>query len=165
MAYKDEYEVARLYASPEFRKSVEAQFEGDNIELRFSLAPPMTSKTDPITGEQLKKEYGPGMEKWFHRLAKLKGLRGTMFDVFGRTEERKRERALIKEYRVLAEKVIADLTPENHAFGVALLSVPEQIRGYGHVKLRHIDQAKAEEQRLLQAFADPKAANLAQAAE
>jgi len=164
MAFKDEYEVARLYAEPDFRKRLEAQFEGD-FELRFNLAPPITSKTDPVTGEQIKKEYGPGMEKWFHRLAKLKFLRGTMLDVFGRTDERKQERALINEYASTIDKVTAALTPENHAFAVALLSVPEQIRGYGHVKIEHIEKAKAEEQRLFSAFADPNAANLAQAAE
>ncbi len=164
MAYKDEYEVARLYADPAFRAQLAAQFDGD-FELRFNLAPPILSKTDPVTGEPIKKEFGPGMEKWFHRLAKLKGLRGTPFDLFGRTEERKQERALIEDYRKLVARVLADLTPENHAFAVALLSVPEQIRGYGHIKVRHIQQAKAEEQRLLDAFANPKSARLAEAAE
>ncbi|MEQ9125405.1 MAG: 2-oxoacid:acceptor oxidoreductase family protein, partial [Alphaproteobacteria bacterium] len=152
MAYKDEYEVARLYADPAFRRKLEAEFEGD-FELRFNLAPPIMSKTDPVTGEPIKKEYGPGMEKWFRRLAKLKGLRGTPFDPFGRSEERKLERKLAKDYRALVDKVAAELTPENHAFAVALLSVPEHIRGYGHVKARHIESAKQEEARLLEAFA------------
>ncbi len=164
MAFKDEYEVARLFALPDFRERLEAEFEGD-FELRFNLAPPHSAKIDPVTGEPRKKEYGPGMEKWFHRLAKLKGLRGTPFDIFGRTEERKRERALIKEYRDLVDTVLAGLTPENHAFAVALLSTPEHIRGYGHVKMRHIEQAKAEEARLLEAFRNPKAAAMAAAAE
>ena len=164
MAYKDEYEVARLYASPEFRQKLEAEFEGD-FELRFNLAPPKTAKIDPVSGEPIKKEYGPGMEKWFRRLAKLKGLRGTPFDVFGKTEERKLERQLIVDYRKLADRIVKELTPENHAFAVALMSVPEHIRGYGHVKMRHIENAKDEEKRLLEAFADPKSASLAQAAE
>ena len=164
MAYKDEYEVARLYSAPEFREKLAAQFEGD-FELRFNLAPPILAKSDPVTGEPIKKEYGPGMEKWFRRLARLKGLRGTPFDPFGRSDERKLERQLIKDYRALVDTVAAGLSPENHAFAVALLSVPEHIRGYGPVKLRHIEKAKDEETRLLAAFADPKSASLAQATE
>jgi len=164
MAYKDEYEVARLYADPAFRQKLEAQFEGD-FELRFNLAPPLLSKPDPSTGEPMKKEYGPGMEKWFRRLAKLKGLRGTPLDLFGRTEERRLERQMIKDYRALTDRIAAELTTDNHQFAVALLSLPEHIRGYGHVKTRHIEQAKDEERRLLEAFADPSVAAASQAAE
>lgn len=164
MAYKDEYEVARLYSDPAFRQKLEATFEGD-FELRFNLAPPLLSKTDPVTGEQIKKEYGPGMEKWFRQLAKLKGLRGTPFDIFGRTAERRQERQLIKDYRATVDRVCRDLTPENHAFAVALLSLPEQIRGYGHVKVRHLEQAKDEEKRLLDAFKNPGDSALSRAAE
>jgi indolepyruvate ferredoxin oxidoreductase len=164
MAYKDEYEVARLYTDPSFRERLEAQFEGD-FEIRFNLAPPLLSKIDPITGEPIKKEFGPSMEKWFRRLSKLKVLRGTRLDIFGRTEERKRERALIDEYWTLVDKITSELTPENHKFAVGLLSVPEHIRGYGHVKLRNLDIAKAEEGRLLAAFENPNTAKFVQAAE
>ena len=97
MAYKDEYEVARLYARPEFKAALEAQFEGD-YTLEFNLAPPMLAKTDPVTGEPRKKAYGPGMLRWFGWLAKMRKLRGTPLDVFGRTKDRKRERAMIGEY-------------------------------------------------------------------
>ncbi|MEL0002745.1 MAG: indolepyruvate ferredoxin oxidoreductase family protein [Rhodospirillales bacterium] len=164
MAYKDEYEVARLYTDPSFRERLEAQFEGD-FEIRFNLAPPLLSKIDPVTGEPIKKEFGPSMEKWFRRLSKLKVLRGTRLDIFGRTEERKRERALIDEYWTLVDKITSELTPENHKFAVGLLSVPEHIRGYGHVKLRNLDIAKAEEGRLLAAFENPNTAKFVQAAE
>ncbi|MEL0325033.1 MAG: DUF6537 domain-containing protein, partial [Rhodospirillales bacterium] len=164
MAYKDEYEVARLYSDPKFRERLEAQFEG-NFELRFNLAPPLMSKIDPVSGEPIKKEFGPSMEKWFRQLAKLKALRGTKLDIFGRTEERKRERALISEYSQLVDKISANLTKENYQFAIGLLSIPEHIRGYGHVKLRNLDIAKAEETRLLEAFDNPDTVKLTQAAE
>ena len=155
MAYKDEYEVARLYTRPEFKQALEAQFEGD-YELEFNLAPPLLSKIDPVTGEPQKKKYGPGMLKTFGWLAKMRFLRGTAFDVFGRTEERKMERQLIKEYEATVEKLLTGLSSENHQYAVQIASMPEHIRGYGHVKLRHLEDVKANEEALWLNFNNPQ---------
>jgi indolepyruvate ferredoxin oxidoreductase len=163
MAYKDEYEVARLYTAPAFREALEAQFEGD-YTLEFNLAPPMLSKLDPITGEPQKKTYGPNMLRYFGWLAKLRFLRGTPLDVFGRTEERRLERQLIKDYEQTVSNLLASLSSDNHRFAVAIASVPEHIRGYGHVKRRHLDEANANEEALWQNFRNPKA-SVAMAAE
>ena len=155
MAYKDEYEVARLYSRPEFKASLEAQFEGD-YELEFNLAPPMLSKVDPITGEPQKKKYGPGMLRWFGLLAKMRFVRGTAFDIFGKTDERKMERQLIADYEASVEKLLAGLNAENHSYAIQIASMPEHIRGYGHVKLRHLEDVKANEEALWQNFNNPR---------
>jgi len=157
MAYKDEYEVARLYTRPEFKAALEAQFEGD-YTLEFNLAPPLLSKIDPVTGEPQKKTFGPGMMRKFEWLAKLRGLRGTPLDIFGRTEERKMERQLIRDYEKTVADLLAGLTRENHPYAVQIASIPEHIRGYGHVKQRHLADAKANEEALWQAFRNPSAA-------
>jgi indolepyruvate ferredoxin oxidoreductase len=154
MAYKDEYEVARLYSSPEFRAKLEAQFEG-SYSLRFHLAPPLLAKRDPVTGELRKKEYGPWMLKAFGVLAKLRFLRGGAFDIFGRTEERRTERALIGEYETLVRDLLAKLDRSNVALAVELASIPEEIRGYGHVKERHLAAARQKQARLLEAWRNP----------
>ena len=113
---------------------------------------------DPKTGHLVKKQYGPWMMPAFRVLAKLKGLRGTPLDIFGYTAERKRERALIGEYEALIEEILGKLTPANHAIAVELASIPEHIRGYGHVKEQHIETAKANEQLLLERFRNPSKA-------
>jgi indolepyruvate ferredoxin oxidoreductase len=151
LAIKDEYEVARLYAQTDFVERVKAQFEGD-YALRFHLAPPLVSKPDPSTGEPTKREYGPWMLSAFRVLAKLKGLRGTALDVFGRTEERRRERELVGEYERLIDEVLQKLAPHNHALAVELARIPDQIRGYGHVKAKHLAIAKDREAKLLGEF-------------
>jgi indolepyruvate ferredoxin oxidoreductase len=161
MAYKDEYEVARLYTDPAFMQKIGAMFEGD-IKLKFHLAPPILAKRDK-EGHLVKKEYGPWMLKAFGALAKLKGLRGTPFDVFGYTGERKTERALITQYRATVEALLPRLTAENLAQAVAIASIPEDIRGFGHVKERHLAAASKKEAELLAAFhaapgATPRAA-------
>ena len=148
LAYKDEYEVARLHASPSFREQLTSQFEGD-YTLRFHLAPPLISRRDPHTGHLRKREFGDWVLPMFKLLAKLKGLRGTPLDIFGYTAERKGERALIKAYESLVDELLTSLNVSNHAAAVALLNLPEQIRGYGHVKDASIERTKAEEQRLL----------------
>jgi indolepyruvate ferredoxin oxidoreductase len=150
LAIKDEYEVARLYAGTDFLDRVAAQFEGD-YTLHFWLAPPTTNKPD-ATGEARKSRYGPWMMKGFRVLAKLKRLRGTPLDPFGRSDERRRERALVGEYERLTDELVAALAPHNHALAVSLASIPEHIRGYGHVKLRHLRDAKAREAELLERF-------------
>ncbi len=155
LAYKDEYEVARLYTSGDFAAKLKQQFEGD-VKLRFHLAPPLGSKRDPETGELQKQEYGPWMFTAFKLLAKLKGLRGTAFDVFGHTQERKTERRLIADYEALLAELIERLDHDNHALAVELASTPEQIRGYGHVKEAHLKAAKAHEAELLNAFRHPE---------
>jgi indolepyruvate ferredoxin oxidoreductase len=151
MAYKDEYEVARLYASGDFAARLADRFEGD-FKLRFHLAPPLIAKRDPTTGELLKREFGPWVMTLFRLLAPLKRLRGGTFDPFGRTAERRMERQLIEEYFALMDEISTSLTPGNHALAVSLASVPEHIRGYGPVKMRHLEAAKQEERRLLSQY-------------
>ena len=116
LAIKDEYEVARLYAESDFTQRVAAQFEGD-YKLTFHMAPPVFNKPDPVTGVPKKSVYGPWMMKAFGVLAKMRRFRGTGLDFFGRTEERKMERALIGEYETTVAEIIAKLTPQNHADG------------------------------------------------
>jgi indolepyruvate ferredoxin oxidoreductase len=157
LAIKDEYEVARLYAETDFVKRVAAQFEGD-YQLNFHLAPPIFNKPDPVTGRPKKSTYGPWMMKAFRTLAKMRKYRGTALDIFGKTEERRMERALIVEYEKLVDEILAKLTPQNHATAVELASIPEHIRGYGHVKDAHLTTAKTREAALLAAFRAPTAA-------
>ncbi|MGO4381722.1 indolepyruvate ferredoxin oxidoreductase family protein [Pseudoduganella sp. RAF53_2] len=156
MAYKDEYEVARLHRDPAFREKIANMFEGD-IKLKFHLAPPILAKKDK-DGHLIKQEFGPWMMKAFGVLAKFKGLRGTALDVFGYTAERKMERALIGEYRNTVAGLLPKLTAENLATAVAIARIPEDIRGYGHVKERHLKAAKQKEASLLAEFSKPAAA-------
>jgi indolepyruvate ferredoxin oxidoreductase len=152
MAYKDEYEVARLYADPAFLRQVKNEVDGDDLRLTFHLAPPLLARRDTITGEPRKMSFGPWMLPLFRVLARFKFLRGTAFDPFGRTEERRTERALVSDYEALLDELTARLTPENHALAVGLAAIPEKIRGYGHVKMRHLKAAKADEAALLEQF-------------
>ena len=150
LAIKDEYEVARLYSDGSFAKQIGASFEGDP-RLEFHLAPPFLGRKN-AQGEAVKSSFGPWIMPVFRLLAALKGLRGTLFDVFGYTKERRIERRLITDYEILIEEILAHLSPDNHAIAVALASIPEKIRGYGHVKAKHLKAAKAEEQDLLEQF-------------
>ncbi len=156
MAYKDEYEVARLHSDGTFQKKLAEQFEGD-FKLRFHLAPPLLSKKND-KGELIKQTYGPWMMKAFGLLARFKGLRGTAFDIFGYTEERRTERALIGEYLDLMEEIISQLTPERHALAVEIAQVPEQIKGFGHVKERNLRAARDKWQQLTARWRQPAAA-------
>jgi indolepyruvate ferredoxin oxidoreductase len=156
MAYKDEYEVARLHSDPAFMRKIQGMFEGD-YKLKFHLAPPIFNKPDPITGEARKSEFGPWMRIAFRILAKLKTLRGTALDIFGHTEERRTERRLIVEYEATVAELLERLGHENHALAVEIASVPEHIRGYGHVKRRHLDDAKKKEAKLLAQFRSGRA--------
>jgi indolepyruvate ferredoxin oxidoreductase len=153
MAYKDEYEVARLHTDPAFKEKIANMFEGD-ISIKYHLAPPLLAKHDK-EGRPIKKEYGSWMTGAFGVLAKLKGLRGTPFDVFGYSAERKMERALIGQYRATVMALLPKLSNDNLAQAVAIASIPEDIRGYGHVKERHLAAAKAKEAQLLSAFHNP----------
>ena len=151
LAYKDEYEVARLYAAPEFRRSIEATFDGD-WTLEFHLAPPLFARRDPSTGEPRKARYGRWMMQVFGVLARFRGLRGTVFDPFGYTRERRRERGLIERYERVMESLVDDLDHTNHAVAVEIASLPERIRGFGHVKARSIAEAERREAELLARF-------------
>ena len=152
MAYKDEYEVARLYTDTSFVERVRNTFDGDNLRLEFHLAPPLLARRDPVTGEPKKMSFGPWMLKVFAVLAKFKFLRGTPLDPFGYTAERRTERRLISEYLSELGDILERLTPDNHEVAVALSSLPEKIRGFGHVKQRHLAAAKAEEAALREQF-------------
>ena len=160
MAYKDEYEVARLYSDGEFLKKLSSQFEGD-YTLTFHLAPPLFAERDPQTGNLVKKEYGGWMLHAFRFLAGLKRLRGTKLDVFGRSEERKMERRLIDDYMKTIEDVLATLDGNNHAMAVQIASVPESMRGFGHVKEKNVKAAKAREASLLAAYRSPATRSVA----
>jgi indolepyruvate ferredoxin oxidoreductase len=152
MAYKDEYEVARLWSEEFPQHAIAAQFSGEKLKLHYHLAPPFLARRDPTTGEPRKITFGPWMGSVFAALAKFRFLRGTALDPFGYTQERRIERALIDDYNRVIDETLAALTPANHHLAVALANIPEKIRGYGHVKMRHLKAAKAEEAALLEQF-------------
>jgi indolepyruvate ferredoxin oxidoreductase len=149
MAYKDEYEVARLYTDGAFAKQVKAAFDGD-LKFEFHLAPPLFARRDPETGLPRKITFGPWMMRAFGVLAKFKFLRGTAFDPFGYSAERKTERKLIADYEATLAEILSRLNSENHPIAVGLAAIPEKIRGFGHVKARHLVAAKADEAALLE---------------
>jgi len=151
MAYKDEFEVARLHTDPAFLAELDAQFP-HGYSVKYNLAPPLLSKTDPVTGHPQKKQYGEWMFKAFKRLSGLKRFRGSALDVFGKTEERQTERKLIEEYIQLLDQILARLNPVNHAAAVALASVPDEIRGFGHVKEKNLAAARELQAARLKAF-------------
>lgn len=153
MAYKDEYEVARLHTDAAFTQKIGEMFEGD-FKIVHHLAPPTTAKKDD-KGQLQKKAYGPWMHKAMGVLAGMKGLRGTALDPFGRTEERKTERALIAEYRQCIETLLKGLTADKLALAVEIASIPEEIRGYGHVKERNLAAARTKWQGLMQRWGAP----------
>ncbi len=155
MAYKDEYEVARLHVETGFQEKIAAMFEGD-YKVNFHLAPPMTAKRNE-KGELQKRKFGPTMLVGFRVLAKLRGLRGTPFDVFGVTHERRTERALIAHYRATVEQLLDTLSPDNHGLAVEIARVPEQIKGFGHVKDRNLAAARAHWEQLMKVWQQPQA--------
>ncbi|MGI4843255.1 MAG: indolepyruvate ferredoxin oxidoreductase family protein [Janthinobacterium lividum] len=154
MAYKDEYEVARLHTQTGFLESLKEQFEGD-FRVEYHLAPPLLARKKPGSEVPAKLRFGPWMRSAFRMLAPLKVLRGTAFDLFGYTHERRAERRLRSDYVALVDMLAAELTLENRAAALKLASVPESIRGYGHVKAANMERAKAETEGLLQAFRQP----------
>jgi indolepyruvate ferredoxin oxidoreductase len=151
LAYKDEYEVARLYTDSDFLQRVEEQFEGD-YKLVFHLAPPMLADKDPHTGELKKKEYGPWMLKAMRVLAKFRHLRGTRLDPFARSHDRKLDRELITDYERLVDEIVVNLERSNHEAAIELAALPEQIRGYGHVRERYLAGARKQQAALLEDF-------------
>jgi indolepyruvate ferredoxin oxidoreductase len=140
MAYKDEYEVARLHTDPAFLARIESMFEGD-YKLVHHLAPPLTAKKND-KGEFIKSPFGPWVRSAFGWLAKLKGLRGGALDLFGRTEERRTERALVGEYRACIDELLGTLDAARLPLAAEIARIPEEIRGYGHVKERHLKTAR-----------------------
>jgi indolepyruvate ferredoxin oxidoreductase len=154
MAIKDEYEVARLYTDGAFLADLQRQFEGD-YRLEFHLAPPLLAKRDAASGHLRKRAFGPWVFRLFGLLAKLRGLRGGAFDVFGYTAERRMERQLRMDYQGLLERLIVGLTPENHAVAVELAKLPEVIKGFGHIKDRHVEMARELEAALIVKFDNP----------
>jgi len=151
LAYKDEYEVARLWTDGSFRRQLEREFESwDRVELH--LAPQIANPRDPDTGRARKWILGPWVFRGLGLLAKLKFLRGTPLDPFGWTAHRRRERQLIRDYEATLAELLAGLSPETHELAVEIASIPEQIRGFDLVKDEHLQAAKEKEAQLLAAF-------------
>ena len=157
MAYKDEYEVARLYTDGRFEQAISETFAAGG-RVKFHLAPPLLAERDPVSGHLKKKEYGSWIMPLFRILARLKGLRGTRLDPFGYGAERKMERRLIAEYVAQLEEIAAGLNATNHGAAVQLASLPMRMRGFGHVKEENIRAAKACEGDLIATFRDPSRA-------
>ena len=154
MAYKDEYEVARLYSLPEFKAALEQTFEGD-YKLTLNLAPPLLAKRN-AKGELVKREFGPWLLKAFSVLARLRRLRGTVIDVFGYTAERRMERRLICEYEAEVDALLPGLCRDALEQAVKIASLPDGIRGYGHVKERRLRAVDAEREQVLGAVRSAK---------
>ena len=151
LAYKDEYEVARLYTDGRFAKQIAGQFEG-RFKLLYNLAPPLIATRDPVTGHLKKRIFGPWMGLAFRVMAKFKGLRGTALDVFGYTTERRMERRLISEYEDIIERLLATLDGDKHALAIEIAKLPLEMRGFGHIKHANVARAKKEEARLMVLF-------------
>jgi indolepyruvate ferredoxin oxidoreductase len=164
LAYKDEYEVARLFTDPAFEAVLSEQFEARG-KLRFHLAPPLLARRDRRTGEPRKMTFGRWMFPVFRLLAKGKGLRGTAWDPFGYTRERRLERQMIADYEGLLDEIAELLSPATHATAVALASLPLEIRGFGHVKASNYQLAKGREAALLADLRSPSPPTLLKAAE
>ena len=148
MAYKDEYEVARLYTDGAFIKKLQRQFDGD-FTVEYHLAPPLLASRDPATGEPKKRAFGPWMRHVFKLLTWLRPLRGTVLDIFGYTQERRMERRLIADYEALIRELSISLNRDNHALAIEIASLPAKMRGFGHIKARNVESAKACEAELL----------------
>ena len=155
MAYKDEYEVARLYTDPKFMQRLREQFAGD-FKLTFHLAPPLLPGRD-AGGRPKKRRFAVGTRSLFRLLAAMKGLRGTAFDPFGHTAERRSERRLIGDYRALIERIAGELDPSNLPAAVELAAAAGRIAGYGPVKDAALKAYEAGLPSLLQAFESAKA--------
>ena len=153
LAYKDEYEVARLYTNGDFMKKIRGRFEG-NFRLKLHLAPPLFSHRDSHTGEPIKSTFSSWIFPVLKMLSRFKFLRGTAFDLFGKTKERRMERQLIKEYEQTIKELLLGLTKKNHNIALEIAKIPEQIRGYDMVKQRHFETAKSNEKKLLAKFRD-----------
>jgi indolepyruvate ferredoxin oxidoreductase len=154
LAYKDEYEVARLYTDGTFHRQLANTFDG-SYRLEFHLAPPLFSKPDPETGRPRKMRFGPWMMTAFRLLARMRGLRGTRWDVFGYNAERKMERRLIAEYESVLDEIQRALSPETLETAVLLAALPDGIRGFGPIKHASVEKAKAREKELIASLRKP----------
>jgi indolepyruvate ferredoxin oxidoreductase len=159
MAIKDEYEVARLYSDGEFQRKLREKFEGD-FELRFNLAPPLFSKREPDTGHLIKREFGPWMMQAFGLLARLKVLRGTALDIFGKSEERRQERTDLEDYRQLLDTLLAGLNESNYDEARELARLPAKLRGFGHVKDLNRELLAPQREKLLRDFRGEKSGEI-----
>ena len=147
MSYKDEYEVARLYTDGRFLQQLQTQFEGE-LKLAFHMAPPLLSRAQ--AGQPPKKvQLGPWLMPALRLLARAKGLRGTVFDVFGRTEERRLERELITQYEARVAELLERLSPTTLKTATEIAALPLSMRGFGHVKIANVALARAREAELL----------------
>ncbi len=166
LAYKDEYEVARLYTDGRFESSLKENFEGD-LRLEFHLAPPLLSwfNRDKVTGEPRKMGFGAWMLPAFRFLAKGKSLRGGWLDVFGYTSERRRERQAIKDYEAVLDEIERSLSSNSHRAAVALANLPDEVKGFGHVKLASLEVAMKKRETLLGMLRNPKTGSTLKAAE
>lgn len=154
MAYKDEYEVARLQTDPEFKQKLDEAFDG-NYKLKYHLSPPLFARKDKITGRPRKYEIGSWIVPIYKVLAKMKGLRGTTLDVFGYTAERKMERGLIQAYEKTIDELISSLDHDNHSLAIEIASLPDKIRGYGYIKEDSVTATKAELKGLMERYKAP----------
>ncbi|MEM7750973.1 MAG: DUF6537 domain-containing protein, partial [Pseudomonadota bacterium] len=156
LAYKDEYEVARMYTSGDFEALVADKFDGVR-KIEFHLAPPLLSwwKRDKQTGHPYKMKFGPWMMPVFRFLAKRKNIRGTAWDIFGYTKERKQERQMIADYETLLDRIIPKLSADRHAMATQLAGLPMEIKGFGHVKEENYDKAMQRQRALLEEFDSP----------
>jgi indolepyruvate ferredoxin oxidoreductase len=148
LAYKDEYEVARLHSNKKFLQEIHEQF-GDDAEITFNLAPPILSRTDPNTGRPQKRQFGSWMLPVFQALRRLRFLRGTHFDVFGYSKERRAERRLIADYERMMQLVIVQLSERNFDAALELLTLPQMVRGYGPIKMQAIADYEEKRKALL----------------
>jgi len=164
MSYKDEYEVARLYTNGEFEKQIADTFEGD-FKTSYHLAPPIIGFGKKPNGRPRKRAFGPWMMIVFRQLAKLKGLRGGTFDVFGYTNERKMERGLIEDYRSMINDILPKLSEQNKPFANALARLPDDIRGFGPVKEASVKKAKESKADLMAQFMKPASKKSSKSAE
>ncbi len=164
LAYKDEYEVARLFTNGAFEKRVREEFR-DVKALRFHLSPPLFAKIDQATGRPKKMTLGPWMMIAYRLMARMKGLRGGRFDIFGRTAERRMERSLIVEYEAVVNELISGLQPSNHQLACQIAAVPMEIKGYGFIKEGNVKKAKEREAAMLGRFRAPQNTAVLHAAE
>ena len=145
---KDEYEVARLYADGEFKAELDRRFEPGYV-LRYHLAPPLLARPDAATGRPRKHVFGPWLGALWPWLARLRVLRGSWLDPFGHTAERRLERSLANDYERTLQQLLERLTPARHALVLEYAALPERIRGFGAVKLRNIEAAQVQAERIL----------------
>ena len=155
LAYKDEYEVARLYTDGRFHKQIRDAFEGD-FSLHYSLAPPLFAARDGETGKLKKRLYGPWIMSAYRVLAKLKFLRGTKLDMFGYSAERRDERGHIDAYEATVRELLGDLTRDNHALAVKIARLPLKMRGFGHIKQANVEAVQARETELMDYWRNPQ---------